>query len=1164
MLCVVWMVCSPVFAQTTYKMSNKRVFDCRGKLTDSEANKVNGNWYASSEDFIFTVSVGGASSILIKFLNTFDIESNADFLKIYDGKDTNATLLKKFDNNNKPSGNITTSDSIVTFYFHSDKFVNGSGFELSWEGKITKITQPKISPITDPKCNSTKIRVVFDQRFHCDSIKPGNFSLSGTLSTSVSGVTGINCDAKNESNTFDVTFASGLNQSGNYTLDFNSTFRDRCDSVWKINAKLNFKITDCPIFVTLTAQKDSVCKGSCTQLNATVTGGNPANYVYTWLSGGLTGKPPKTVCPLVKTRYILQVSDGISVPGTDTVDIAVMIPPVAQKDTTVCQSSSPFQLTATPSGGMWSGTGITDPVNGTFDPSVSGSGSFNISYKKDSCSDGVVVTVRAINAGLPNAACPGSAAFMVTGFSPAGGTWSGPNISSSGIITPPSTAQTFTVTYTWNGCSAQKTINIGGISLSRFDTLCQSVSTDTFRFSPSGGVWTGPAISDAVRGINSPYNAGAGNKLYVYTINGCRDTLRRNIQSVDARWDEIACPDAGLKTLPAGIPTGGYWTGKGITDKINGIFDPDSFSVPGKSTFTYTVLTYVSPNGCRDDKIIYLRYTRFYIDTVKNCVTDTNYLLRYAFVRNDPWNMYFTGSSAILGNAVYNQKFSPVLAGKGTFHQIVGDANGCRDTLIIQIYPRARIQKDTSFCVADDPFKLYNGEKKGSFSGKGITSAINGIFNPGLAGVGVHKILFHLPGKCTDTINITVTGLPAVSLSGLKSYYCFKDTVVLLNTSPPGGTLSGNGISGTSFNPAKAGSGNHQIGYAFGTGKCISSIAQNVTIADTLKLRVFSDRDSICLGTTVTISTKSSGGSGKYSLNWSGGQKDVVSIFSSPRSPTVYTVTLNDGCSDSVSGAVQVYVHPRLSSSSITSPVQCYGAPGFIQLQMSGKGPFTFSWNTTPAQNTPAITAPAGNTYRVFVKNTATGCQYDTSVSIPGHSPIRAYFTYSPNGSCLPGYNAQVQVINLSQGGTSGIWDFGDSTRVNYDPSSNPSHVYDGLSDYYLIKLKISNAGNCTDSFTQKVCIREITELTIPSAFSPNDDGINDIFKVDYATFLYASMSIYTRWGERVFYTEDFKSGWDGTYQGQKCQVDAYLYVFTYKGKKTANKMKRGVLYLIR
>jgi hypothetical protein len=161
-------------------------------------------------------------------------------------------------------------------------------------------------------------------------------------------------------------------------------------------------------------------------------------------------------------------------------------------------------------------------------------------------------------------------------------------------------------------------------------------------------------------------------------------------------------------------------------------------------------------NGCKDVKIMYLRYTRFYKDTVKNCISDTAYFMRNAYLQNDPWNMMFTGSNAIVGSSVYNQKFSPTLAGRGTFHTIIGTANGCQDTIVIQVFNRANIQKDTVFCIADDPFQLSNKEGAGLFFGPGITNAQKGIFNPTIAGVGTHVILFNLPGKCTDTVKIKI------------------------------------------------------------------------------------------------------------------------------------------------------------------------------------------------------------------------------------------------------------------------------------------------------------------------------------------------------------------------------------------------------------------------
>ena len=1152
------------FAQTTYKMANAKVYACKGKLTDSEGNKQSAKKYANNENLIFTVCVKGASAINIKFNGPFCCESISDYLRVYKGKDTSGTLIRTYTGTiNNPIA-ITASDSCVTFYFHSDINIVCDGWDLDWEAKITSVPQPKFSAIADPTCNSNKIRVVLDQKFHCDSVKAANFKLSGALSTIVSNVTAINCDSKNESNTFDVFFVSGLNRSGNYLLNFNSSFKDACDSVWKINAKLNFKITDCPINLVLKTNKTILCKGSCAVLTAVLTGGNSSNYAYNWISGGLTGAPPKTVCPSSSTQYILEVNDGISVPGRDTVDILVLDPPVAQNDTTVCQSAAAFNLSAQPNGGTWSGTGISNPANGTFDPGISGGGNFKVYYAVGSCKDSVIVTVKAINAGPPNAACPGTAPFLVTNFTPSGGTWSGPNINASGIVTPTNTAGSFVVTYTWNGCSSNKTINIDGLVIKQFDTICKSVSADTFKFYPIGGLWTGPSVSNSSKGINSPNAAGAGNKLYIYSINGCKDTLQRTIQDVDARWDEIACPDAGLRTLPVGLPAGGFWTGKGMLDSFSGTFAPDSFKVPSRSTFVYSILTYHAKNGCKDDKIMYLRYTRFYADTVKNCVSDTAYYMRYQYLYNDPWNAIFTGSKGIIGSSLYYQKFSPSLAGRGTYNQIVADANGCKDTIIIYVYPRSDIQKDTVFCVADDPFKLKNNTGKGSFSGAGITNAVSGMFSPSIAGAGKHRILFSLPGKCQDTIFVTVNPLPNPIISGLVPNYCLRDTLVNLVLSPLGGVLSGAGIVGNTFNPSIAGTGNHKIVYKVGTGKCINSRSFTLDVGDTLKLDLMSDKDTVCPRVPVTLSTNAKGGTGTYNLLWSNGAYNVQNIYIQPRTTVNYRVVLKDGCSDSVVKTKQIYVHPPFYGSVNTSPKQCFGNIGFANLVMNGTGPYSYLWNTIPVQNTAGISAPVGTTYKVKVQNTQTLCSYDTVATIPGYSRIRAYFNSSPAGQCLYSNNALLQIINLSEGGITGVWDFGDGTKIPYDPTSNPAHTYQGDTDEYTITLKIKNEGGCSDSFKVKICVLDTVTLFIPTAFTPNDDGSNDVFKINSGSIQTANIQIYNRWGEKVFETDDARAGWDGTYKGQLCQTDYFVYLIKYKGKKTPWRYVRGYFYLIR
>ena len=77
----------------------------------------------------------------------------------------------------------------------------------------------------------------------------------------------------------------------------------------------------------------------------------------------------------------------------------------------------------------------------------------------------------------------------------------------------------------------------------------------------------------------------------------------------------------------------------------------------------------------------------------------------------------------------------------------------------------------------------------------------------------------------------------------------------------------------------------------------------------------------------------------------------------------------------------------------------------------------------------------------------------------------------------------------------------------------------------------------------------QCTDLWIPNAFSPDYDGINDIFKPKANTeLLNYNLQIYTRWGALIFESNDINKGWNGIYKGKDCPVGVYVYRICYKG----------------
>lgn len=95
-----------------------------------------------------------------------------------------------------------------------------------------------------------------------------------------------------------------------------------------------------------------------------------------------------------------------------------------------------------------------------------------------------------------------------------------------------------------------------------------------------------------------------------------------------------------------------------------------------------------------------------------------------------------------------------------------------------------------------------------------------------------------------------------------------------------------------------------------------------------------------------------------------------------------------------------------------------------------------------------------------------------------------------------------------------------------------------------------------------KTCINN---LIFPNAFSPNKDGKNDVFK-PYKTgiFYQYQLSIFNRWGQKVFTTNNPNSGWDGDYKSGQQNSSIFVWVCTYQFAGENVKTQKGTVILVR
>lgn len=175
------------------------------------------------------------------------------------------------------------------------------------------------------------------------------------------------------------------------------------------------------------------------------------------------------------------------------------------------------------------------------------------------------------------------------------------------------------------------------------------------------------------------------------------------------------------------------------------------------------------------------------------------------------------------------------------------------------------------------------------------------------------------------------------------------------------------------------------------------------------------------------------------------------------------------------------------------------------------------------------------------------------------HNPIASFNILPPVTNM---YEREIEVENNNIGEDGQLW-FLTNTDVTQD--FEPTFEYPDTGKYDILLIAFTN-NNCVDSNYQSLLIEPVENVYVPNAFTPNDDGANDIFNVSSFGikengFL---LQIFNRWGERIFETDDLFEGWDGTKNGNKCESEVYVYKVTYVDLKDNTYAFKGTVTLIR
>ncbi len=217
---------------------------------------------------------------------------------------------------------------------------------------------------------------------------------------------------------------------------------------------------------------------------------------------------------------------------------------------------------------------------------------------------------------------------------------------------------------------------------------------------------------------------------------------------------------------------------------------------------------------------------------------------------------------------------------------------------------------------------------------------------------------------------------------------------------------------------------------------------------------------------------------------------------------------------------------------------------GAENIDSTGPGPYALRW-ATPGDKHLSLTVNLD------------GCTDTRERSLSIFPKPEADIIYDPVKLCMGD--------EISMTGTGGGSYFWGSSDPSVKSSDQP--VFNALIlRPQTIRLIVINDWNCRDTASEVLsAVGRCCRFSYPNAFTPNGDQHNDIFRVvTYGNQIQFEISIYNRWGERVFHGDDAHTGWDGTFKGQACETGTYFYHVTaqcYTGQKEEHK---GELLLIR
>lgn len=517
----------------------------------------------------------------------------------------------------------------------------------------------------------------------------------------------------------------------------------------------------------------------------------------------------------------------------------------------------------------------------------------------------------------------------------------------------------------------------------------------------------------------------------------------------------------------------------------------------------------------------------------------------------------------------YTDSFATNL-GVGTYNVTVTDTvTGCIDNTTVNI-----VENNTVAISIDSvaPTSCNGGSDGAAYvSGVAGVPGYTWLWNDPMAQTdstatglppGTWQVVITDTDGCQDSTTVTITEPTAISLAvgGTVDVSCNggSDGLATISTSggTPGYTYLWDDPGAQTTNPASNLPAGTWTVIVTDTMGCMDTIQVTITEPTALGASIVQTTDVSCNGGgDGSGEVAGSGGTAPYSYEWLGLGVFSADAYNLPAGTYDVEVTDAQGCTFTIQVTIN---EPAPNGLTITdTQASCGSNDGTLTATpQGGSAPFSYQWDAAAgSQTTGTATGLGVGTYNVTVTD-ANGCITTGSGTVTDTLDISASFNATPAEGIPP---LNVAFGNTSTGNwVSFDWDYGDGTTES-TTSTNTTHTYTAPG-VYIVTMTVYNAGGCTAVATFTIIVNNESSLHIPNVFSPNNDGMNDIWRVTHEAIVEYECTITNRWGKEVYNYADVNAGWDG---GEESE-GTYYYMIIATGDDNVQYNETGTITLVR